>query len=94
MLNIGFSDAGVLDGTLDIPFGELTLANLGGLPALQGMSVRDFAALANRAIGGDATGYSLDDLNEICADLNASFVSGPVFFGPTDWAQSHLRGPA
>lgn len=91
LLNIGFSDAGILTGTFGLPFGDLTLHNLAGLPGLEGMSLRDFATLANRAIGGEATGYSLDTLNVICAELNDSFLSHPTILSPSAWAQAHLR---
>jgi len=89
-LNIDFADAGLMGGTLGIPFGDLTLTGISGSPGLEGMRVRDFASLANRAIGGEATGYCLDDLTLISAELNAAFRNGV----PTAWAQEHLRRPA
>jgi hypothetical protein len=91
-LNIDFSDAGILPGNLGIPFGDLVLANLIDPPGLNGMSVRDFTALADGAIAGALTAYSAADLTILAAQLNESFWDsefGPQ--GPSAWAQEHLR---
>jgi hypothetical protein len=53
------------------------------------MSVRHFAELSEQALGGAATGFSLDDLNGVAAQLNGAFLSGV----PSTWAQAHLIIP-
>lgn len=85
-LNIDFGDAGVLAGTQ--LFGDLILYGLTGVTAgFNGDSVRDFAAVANTALGGGATGYAFDDLDSLADLVNAAFDEGTV----TAFAQEHLE---
>jgi hypothetical protein len=55
-------------------------------PAITSISVRDFLAIANTALGGGATGYSLVELNALTASLNGAFFAG----APSTFAQAHL----
>ena len=91
-LNIDFSDAGVLPGNLGIHFGDLLLQNFttsGGLNvhALNGLTVRHFAAGMNNLLGGGTfvitkpfkfTNHTADipALYPIIVDMNVSFNGG------------------
>jgi hypothetical protein len=87
-LNIDFGDAGVLAGAKPVLFGDLILYGLTGATAgFNGDSVRDFAAIANTALGGGATLYAIDDLDFLADLVNAAFDEGTV----TAFAQDHLE---
>ena len=90
-LNVDFSDAGLLPGTSGLSFGDLILENLSSTPALNGLTVRQYLADLNTALGGDAPIYGLDTLDPITGELNGSFGSG---IGVSSWAQDHLVAPA
>lgn len=86
-LDIDFGDAGVLAGNAPVRFGDLHLCGLTGAAAgLDGATVRDFAALANTALGGGATGFAITDLDGVADELAAAFNDGTV----TTFAQDHL----
>lgn len=85
-LNVDFSDAGLLSGTSSVDFGDLTLCGIGA--PVDGISVRDFLALANTALGGGSTsGISLNAYVAILEELNSSFTLG----APSLFAQQSLR---
>jgi hypothetical protein len=86
-LNVDFADAGFIGGSSGLTFGDLTICGLTSDTDLNGMSVRDFLAVANTALAGIATTDSVDDLNLITADLDFAFDGGI----PTSWAQDHLQ---
>lgn len=87
-LNIDFGDAGVLAGAQPVLFGDLVLYGLtGGTAGFNGQSVRDFAAVANTALGGGSTGYAIDDLDSLADLVNAAFNDRTV----TIFAQEHLE---
>lgn len=54
--------------------GNLTIAN----GTFAGMSVNDFLAEANRAIGGCVSIYSISDLNDAATAINENFDNGTV----------------
>ncbi len=87
-LNIDFSADNVLTGTAHVPFGSLTLCGFTTLPALNTIAVSDFAAQVNTLLGGGSltSGYTIADLDQITASLNASFGGGSV----STFAQDHL----
>ncbi len=85
-LNIDFSDAGLLPGTSELPFGDLILANFTTLPELDGLSVREFQDVVETALGGGPAPYALTDLNDVTAQLNSAFSGGLA----TPDAQIHL----
>lgn len=93
-LNVDFSDAGIDDGNLNIPFGNLILTGLSGdLAFANGMNVRSVLGEADTALGGGplpASDLSYDDFTALIDDLNLSFNTGPV----SSFAQSHLELPA
>jgi hypothetical protein len=83
VLDIDFSDAGLLPQKLGIPFGNLVLINFPkkpiGLPQLNGLTVRQFSAIVNTVLGGGSFGsYTIADLNPIVANITASFDAGVV----------------
>lgn len=89
-LNVDFSDAGLLPGTSGLRFGDLILENLSSTPALNGLTVRQFLADVNIALGGDTPIYDISTLDPITGELNGSFGNG----GVSSWAQDHLVAPA
>ena len=86
-LNIDFSDSGYLAASSGIKFGDLVLCNnTGTLTGLNGMTLRQFLATANKVLGAVSNDYSAGDLDGVANLLNASFVGGT----PSSWAQLHL----
>src|SRR5712692_6816709 len=85
-LNIDFSDKGVTPQNASVRFGDLHLFAL-TLTGLNGLSIRDFAAVVNTAIGGGTTGFTIQDLDLVAIELNAAFGGG----GVTTFAQEHLE---
>jgi hypothetical protein len=89
-LNVDFSAHGLLPGASTVHFGELILKGFAGtLAGLNGMSVKNFLALNETALGGGATFISIADLDPVLAQVNASFTTGFV----TNFAQAHLEAP-
>jgi hypothetical protein len=88
-LNIDFSDAGVTLGASGIPFGDLILANFDTLPALNGLTVREYAALVNFVLSGGSAVYSAAQLGEVTEDINTAFGFGSA----TVRAQEHFVAP-
>jgi hypothetical protein len=85
-LNVDFSDHGELAASSTTTFGDLTLCDYAALPTLDGMSVRQVLALANAALSGEATGYSLLDVDAIAQLLDNAFPGG----GASSFAQQNL----
>ena len=55
--NVDFSDAGDLNGSAGIPFGDLILADT-IYPLFNGLTVRQYLNDANRFLGGDPPPYT------------------------------------
>jgi hypothetical protein len=87
-LNIDFSDKGVTPHNASVRFGDLHLFAL-TLTGLNGLSIRDFAAVVNTAIGGGTTGFTIQDLDLVANELNVAFGGG---FAST-FALEHLEAP-
>ncbi len=87
-LNIDFSDKGVTPHNASVRFGDLHLFAL-TLTGLNGLSVRDFAAVVNTAIGGGTTGFTIQDLDLVANELNVAFGGGFA----SSFAQEHLQAP-
>jgi len=85
-LNVDFTDAGLVAGTSGLRFGDLYLSNM-PLDGLNGMSVRDFLAMLQTALGGGTSPYSIDQLDPEAAALNGAFDHGIA----TSYAQAHLE---
>jgi hypothetical protein len=85
-LNVDFSDANLISGTSGLRFGDLRICGLTAFPLLNGMTVHQFLATANQALGGGSNPYTPDDLAVVSQDLSASFESGAVSL----FAQQHL----
>lgn len=85
-LNIDFSDAGYLAGASGLAFGDLALCRFTALPGLNGTSVRAFLDVANTALGGGTTQYSIATLNTVAGQLNSAFSNGTV----STFAQNQL----
>jgi hypothetical protein len=86
-LNVDFADAGLTLGSSGIPFGDLTLCGFTDLADLNGLSLRQFLAVVNIALGGGSAPYAIDpDLASVTFDVDPSFRAGI----PTQFAQDHL----
>jgi len=86
-LDVDFSDAGTLGGTSGLKFGDLRLCNLSNAPAYDGMTVRQFLAVMNTALGGGLTGaVDFDALHPLVQDVGAAFDGGSV----SPFASQHL----
>jgi hypothetical protein len=89
-LNIDFNDAGLIGGTSKVRYGDLILGGYdGALAGLDGLTIRQFRTIANTAIGGGTTPFSIADLSAQLMLINASFEGG----FPTSWAPTHLFLP-
>jgi len=84
-LNVDFSDAGFL-GPPSLHTGDLVLCGFTSLPALNGVTVRQFLGTVNTLLGGGSAAFTIGDLAPITAELNASFSGGT----PDAFAQQHL----
>jgi hypothetical protein len=85
-LNVDFSDAGFLHGAASIKLGDLSLCGFGALPALNGMTVRQFLATVNTLLGGGTATYSIAQLDPVAGAINAAFLDGTA----SVFAQSQL----
>jgi hypothetical protein len=97
-LNVDFSDAGFLNGNVNTKFGDLVLYNFNNLPALNGLTIRQFLVVVDTLLGGGSTNYiltllneqasySISDLAPITVDINNAFSAGTV----STFAQQHLK---
>ena len=89
-LDVDFSAAGLL-GTSSTRFGDLLLTGFilkSAFYDLNGMSVSDFLALAETALGGGSTAYSIDDLNTLTGEIGGASESGVASSFATDHARS------
>jgi len=86
-LNVDFSDANVLPGTLGVPFGDLQLTNFAPGSPFEGLTVRQVLVDVNTLLGGGTTAFTISDLGSLVGDLNASFSEG----NPSTFAENHLN---
>jgi hypothetical protein len=86
ILNTDFAAAGHTLGTSGLFFGDLTLCAFTSNPALNGISVNDFLAMLNSALGGGPAPYTITVLHLIAEQVNAAFSGG----SPSVFAQEHL----
>lgn len=88
-LNIDFADAGKLPAMSGLRLGDLRLCGFSDLPALNGMTVRQFLGLANTGLGGGSVPFALADLHRTTQRINTAFAGGVA-----PWALDHLvNGP-
>jgi hypothetical protein len=87
-LNIDFSDSGLLSANSGLKFGNFVIYGLTTNTDLNGKTVREFLDIANTALSGGSTPYSIADLDAIATNLNASFATGTTV---SAWAQLHLK---
>ncbi len=88
--DVDFADAGFLGGSAGVGFGDLVLHDLAApyRPSLNGLTVRQFLAEANFALGGSDLGrYTVDDLAVLTDEVSRAFEGGQ----PSQFAQNHLR---
>jgi hypothetical protein len=85
-LDVDFSDAGHLSGSAPPRFGDLRICGITTTPAYNGLTVREFLAVANQALGGGSALYPIDDIASLTLNLTTAFEGGsPILF-----AQQHL----
>jgi len=89
LLNIDFSDAGLLSGTAPLRFGDLHVYALTTTADLNNLTVRQVLDVLNTALGGGPTIDSIDDLDLLARELQGSFFLGT----PSTFAQDHLQAP-
>jgi hypothetical protein len=88
--DVDFADAGFLGGSAGVPFADLVLHDLAApyRPSLNGLTVRQFLAEANFALGGSDLGrYTVTDLAVLTEEVSRAFEGGQ----PSQFAQDHLR---
>ena len=86
-LNIEYSEAGYL-GTPSSPMGDLFF-NSG---PFNGMTLNNFLALANQAVGGDGlNGYTFSQFNDAATSLNENFDNGTVDLGDFSCTQQRVQ---
>jgi len=95
VLDIEFSDAGVMPQNIRIPFGDLVLQNLPGPhskgPVLNGKTVRQFSAIVNNVLGGGSySTYTIADLDQYVLGLTTAFEGGV----PDGFATEQLALPS
>jgi hypothetical protein len=78
MLDIDYTDAGLLTGAAGADFGDLTVCNLTVPAGVNGMTVRQIAALADRVIGGVDTTYTPAQLDPLVSALSTAFPAGEL----------------
>ncbi len=88
-LNVDFSDAGVLQGNLGVPFGDLQIHSLSTTTGLNGSTIREFQEQANAMLGGASGLYGIVEIANLVESMNGSFGLG----GVTNFARDHLRLP-
>jgi len=89
-LNVDFTDAGKVSGTSGLQFGNLRLCGLTITPGYNGLTVRQFLAAANTALGGGSAVYLIDDISALAEDVTRAFDGGAASL----FAQQHLFSSA
>src|SRR4029079_12705990 len=84
--DVDFNDAGMLGSTAVVPFGDLALFALNETPVYNGMTVRQFLAAMNVALGGGGAVYDFNLIANLTDELNLAFDGG----APSQFAQDHL----
>jgi hypothetical protein len=94
-LNVDYSDAGYMLGSLGIPFADLVIHDYGPIPQVNGLSVSQVLAQAEILLGGGSLGYSFTAANELIGNLNASFSFdlNTAQNSVSQFAQDYLRIP-
>jgi hypothetical protein len=82
-LNVDFSAAGLLGGSVTTDFGSLMVC---GFPGLPDMTVASVLAIAENTLGGANTGYLPTTVLTMTQELSAAFLDGT----PSTFAQDHL----
>lgn len=81
-LNVEFSLAGVFPTLGPVPITDLVYDNPGH--PLDGFTIADIIAIADIAISGLPTPYSIPDINLALSDFNEAFVDGTTSTGKYD----------
>jgi hypothetical protein len=85
-LNVDYSDAGLLQGSSGLNFGDLFVCGLSTDTDLNGLTVSDVLGIENTALGGGTTSDTIADLDAIASDLSGAFDDGT----PSTFALDHL----
>jgi hypothetical protein len=85
-LDVAFSDAGLLSGTAPLRFGDLRLCGVTTTPLYNNLTVRQFLAAMNTALGAGAAAYNYDEMTNLTNEVSLAFEAGV----PSSFAQAHL----
>jgi hypothetical protein len=85
-LNVDYSDAGLLGGTLTAKLGDLRLCNLTNAPNYNGMTVRQFLAAMNTVLGVYDPTFDYEAIALLIDAVSRAFESGTV----SSFAQANL----
>jgi hypothetical protein len=85
-LNVDFTDSKDIGGTSGLVFGDLRLCGLTTTPAYNNLTVRQFLAAMNTALGGGPAAHSFEDMANLTNDVSLAFEGGT----PSSFAQAHL----
>jgi hypothetical protein len=85
-LSVDFNDAGLVQGTAAVRFGDLLVCGVPATPDLDHLTVRQVLAAFQRALAGLPTADTYADLDALARELDAAFQLGD----PSTYAQTHL----
>jgi hypothetical protein len=85
-LDVDFTDSGHISGTSGLVFGNLRLCGLTATPAYNNLTVRQFLAAMNTALGGGSIAYPYDTMGPLTDEVSLAFQGGV----PSSFAQAHL----
>jgi hypothetical protein len=89
-LDVDFTDSGHISGTSGLVFGNLRLCGLTATPAYNNLTVRQFLAAMNTALGGGSIAYPYDTMGPLTDEVSRAFEGGT----PSSFAQAHLVNSA
>lgn len=84
--NVDFTDREIVAGSSGLAYGDLYLCGLTDTPAYNGMTIRQFLAAMNTALGGGPVAYSYDAVASLTSDVTTAFEGG----APSLFAQQHI----
>ena len=89
-LDVDFSDAGQLNGSSGVPFGDLRVCGVNNRAAVEGETVRQLLGRANTMLGAGVPDYGgpydAGDLYQLLDDVTGGFEGG----APSYFARAHL----
>jgi hypothetical protein len=91
-LNVALNDAGFVQGTSNILFGNLLFTDFSGsLAGLNGLTVDEFLAIAEICLGGGSCPDGVGNVDGVAGNLSAAFIEGDSV---STFADDHLALPS